>query len=183
MAKAPQKILIMGASGSGTSTLGAALGKTLGARVVDADDAYWLPTRDPFTEKRDPEERLQLMLTHLQGDGPLVVSGSIVGWGSPLEDAFDAIVFLYVPADIRVERLRVRELERLGKQDEAFLEWAAQYDSGPPVGRSLKKHQDWLEQRTGPILRVVGALPADQVLETVLAWLRSLERGDKGRSG
>jgi len=46
-------ILITGASGSGTSTLGAALAKELGIAHLDADDYYWLPTTPPFTAKRD----------------------------------------------------------------------------------------------------------------------------------
>jgi hypothetical protein len=34
---------------------------------------------------------------------------SVVDWGRELEDSFSLIVFLTVPADIRVARLRVRE--------------------------------------------------------------------------
>ena len=43
-----------------------------------------------------------------------VLAGSILNWGVALEDSFSLIVFLTVPADIRVARLREREIQRFG---------------------------------------------------------------------
>lgn len=86
----------------------------------------------------------------------LVLSGSVLGWGAEVEDGFDLIVFLYVEADLRMERLRRRETGRFGAPDPAFLEWAAQYDAGPPEGRSLAKHTAWLAARRCPVLRLEG---------------------------
>ena len=54
-------IHIMGASGSGTSTLAAALSQRLAFVHLDADDYYWLATDPPFTNKRDPRERTNLL--------------------------------------------------------------------------------------------------------------------------
>jgi adenylate kinase family enzyme len=48
----------VGASGSGTSTLAAALGKRLGIAHLDTDDYYWLPTDPPFEQARPTTERL-----------------------------------------------------------------------------------------------------------------------------
>lgn len=59
---ARMRILITGAAGSGTSTLARALGPILPASVVEADDYFWLPTSPPFSSKRDPQERLSLIL-------------------------------------------------------------------------------------------------------------------------
>ena len=84
----------------------------------------------------------------------MVLSGSIVGWGPQVEDAFDFIIFLYLPAHIRVSRLRQRELDKYGQVDEAFLEWAGLYDQGPPEGRSYAKHNAWLALRHCPVLRL-----------------------------
>lgn len=47
-----------------------------------------------------------MLRTDMQPEPGVVLSGSIVGYGAEVEDAFDLIVFLYLPADIRVERLR-----------------------------------------------------------------------------
>ena len=71
-------ILITGASGSGTSTLGATLAKELGFVHLDADDYYWLPTRPPFTTKRDKAERLANVPRDVRAKQNTVLAGSIM---------------------------------------------------------------------------------------------------------
>jgi adenylate kinase family enzyme len=148
------RIHITGASGTGTTTLAAALAQELSLHHADADNYYWLPTSPPFKEKRSASDRIALLSEALDSEPGVVLSGSVYGWGSEIEDAFDLIVFLYLPASLRVERLRRREIERYGVADPAFLEWASQYDEGPSEGRSLEKHKTWLAQRTCPVLRL-----------------------------
>ena len=109
-----------------------------------------------------------MLRADLQSEPGVVLSGSIVGYGAEVEDAFDLIVFLYLPVGIRVERLRRRELEMYGQADPAFLEWAAQYDEGPLEGRSLAKHNAWLAQRSCPVLR----LDADESVAQRVAHVR-----------
>jgi uridine kinase len=145
---------ITGASGSGATTLGVAIAQDLSLRHLDADNYYWLPTSPPFKEKRPPAERFAMLRADMQAQPGVVLSGSIVGYGAAIEDAFDLIVFLHLPAGIRVERLRRRDLYMYGKVDPAFLKWAAQYDEGPSEGRSLAKHNAWLAQRSCPVLRL-----------------------------
>ena len=161
-------ILITGASGSGTSTLGAALAKELGIAHLDADDYYWLPTAPPFTTKRDGAERLSSVLRDVRAKQSAVLAGSIMEWGLELENAFDLIVYLYLDAAIRVERLRAREMERFGKTDPEFLEWAAQYDAGILGGRSLAKHRAWLSARTCPVLELRGDLSVGERVAAVM---------------
>ena len=57
----PARIYIVGASSSGTTTLGAALAERLDARHLDTDSFFWEATDPPFTTKRPVEERLALM--------------------------------------------------------------------------------------------------------------------------
>ena len=102
------RIHITGASGSGTTTLGAALAETFGCPHHDTDDFYWLPTDPPYREERDPVERLRLIDQALRDAPAWVLSGSIGGWGEPLTALFDAVVFLTVPTAARIERLRAR---------------------------------------------------------------------------
>lgn len=175
------RILITGASGSGTSTLGAALAQTLQGRHLDGDDCYWLPTTPAFMSKRPASERADMVSRALQASGSVVVmSGSVVGWGHEVEDAFDLVVFLTLPTALRVERLRLREIERFGHADPAFLAWAAQYEEGPPEGRSLAKHLAWLALRTCPVLSLEGDLSVAERLARVLHWVnaRALSQGE-----
>jgi AAA domain-containing protein len=172
------RILITGASGSGTSTLGRALAEKLGCAWFDVDDYYWLPTTPPFTQKRNPALRLSLLLEALHKVPLAVAGGSIRDWGAKLEDSFALIVFLTVPASIRVERLRKREIAQLGHADPAFLEWAAQYDEGRLDGRSLAKDERWLSARSCPILRIDGDISVDERVARILKALpnRTVER-------
>lgn len=171
---APVKLHITGASGSGTSTLAAALAAEGGFAVVEADDHYWLPTDPPYQAKRDPVARAARVCQALNDRSRVVLAGSVVGWGAAIEEAFDLIVFLYLPASLRVQRLREREQARLGQVDTAFLTWAAQYDEGPPVGRSLAKHQAWLAARRCPVLRLEGDMTVAARVAAVQDALRAL---------
>jgi adenylate kinase family enzyme len=149
--------LMSGASGSGTTTLARSVAARLQIRALDTDTYYWLPTSPPFVSKREPPERLAMILRDLGAAAEVVLSGSIVDWGAELEDCFKLIVFLTVPAAIRVDRLRIREAAQFGgPADPAFLEWAAQYDEGRLEGRSRAKHERWLAARRCPVLRIDG---------------------------
>jgi hypothetical protein len=97
-----------------------------------------------------------------------------MGWDIDVEDSFSVIVFLHAPAEIRVPRLRARELERYGLLDEDFLVWAAQYDTGVMEGRSLARQLAWLDQRHCPILRLSGTDPVETLLASVREGLRRL---------
>jgi thymidylate kinase len=95
---------------------------------------------------------------------PYVLSGSIVGWGDELEDAFDLIVFLDAPTDLRLARIRERE----GDADQEFLAYAAAYEDDDFWGRSRSMHERWLADRTAAILRLDGTAPVEENLRRVL---------------
>lgn len=172
------RIHVTGASGSGTSTLGRALAAEIDAVFLEADDFFWLPTDPPFHIKRPVDERRALLLAELDRAERVVVSGSVNAWGTEIEDAFDRVVFLYVDTVLRLERLRAREILLFGKANPAFLEWAAQYDDGPPEGRSLARQNAWLAARRCPVLRIEGPLSTPQRLARIRPWMAT----DLGRT-
>lgn len=171
-------VLITGASGSGTTTLGRALASEIGAQFVDADDIFWLATEPPYQQKRARGERLTLLRDRLSSGNRTVVSGSIQDLGAEVEDAFGLIVLLQVPVEVRVPRLRERELARFGKVDEEFIAWAAQYDEGKLDGRSLARQLAWLQDRLCRVVRLIGAYELPDSLAQVRAQLpnRSFHR-------
>jgi len=161
-----QRIHIFGASGSGTTTIAKIISKQLGYSHFDSDNYFWLPTANPFTAKREHNECLKMMGEDLSKNDRWVLSGSISGWGDDLIPYFDLVVFVYVPVEIRLERLKKREYERYGKavfygenryeETQEFLNWAASYDDGTEIGRSLVKHEEWLKNIRCSILRVIN---------------------------
>ncbi|MGF6645754.1 uridine kinase [Paraburkholderia sp. GAS33] len=157
-----RRINIVGAAGSGTTTLGRALAMRLGFNFVDADSFYWKPTVPPFKEKYDPERRLTMLLDEIEACDASVLSGSVCGWGSELENSFDLVIFLSLPTALRLQRIEAREMSLFGGADPAFLAWAAQYEEGKLPGRSRARHEAWLESRMCRVLR----FDEDQAVDT-----------------
>jgi adenylate kinase family enzyme len=156
------RIHILGASGSGTTTLGRALAERLQCPHLDTDDYFWVPTDPPYTQRRERHERQQLLMDHLTAQERWVVSGSLCGWGDVAIPLFELVVFLWVPHGVRMARLRQRELARFGarilpggdmyEQSQALLTWAAAYDEGGLDIRSRQLHKAWLGTLPCPIL-------------------------------
>jgi hypothetical protein len=65
--------------------------------------------------------RLAKLLQDLRVTSRAIISGSILNWGLELEDSLSSIVFLSVPADVRVARLKTREMRMYGRVDPKFL--------------------------------------------------------------
>jgi energy-coupling factor transporter ATP-binding protein EcfA2 len=176
-------ILVTGASGSGTSTLAAVLAAELQAVHIEVDDYFWEKTDPPYQIRRSPEDRLNNLLSDLSSKPKTVCAGSVSGWGSELEEKFDLVVFLYLKAAIRLERLRAREMARFGRVDPKFLDWAAQYDEGPPEGRSFTKQDLWLKSRACPVLRLVGDLSVEERSRKVREFLASTTLAQYDKEG
>jgi uridine kinase len=156
-----RRINVVGAPGSGSTTLGRALSVQLGFSFADADSFYWKPSVPPFKEKFDPDVRLGMLLAKLASSDASVVSGSVCGWGSELEDAFDLVIFLSLPTDLRLRRIEAREIALFGRADPAFMAWSAQYEQGELPGRSRARHEAWLRSRHCRVLR----FEQDQAIE------------------
>lgn len=119
----------------------------------------------------------------------MVLSGSLCGWGDPFIPEFDLVVFLVVPTDVRLTRLRARELGRYGpdalapggalhREHVEFITWAERYDTGGPDMRSRTFHEAWLASLPAPTIRLEGDRPVDQQLKRIQVALH----GHGGRS-
>ena len=156
----------MGAPGSGTTTIAKSICEQLNYPHFDSDSYLWLPTKEPFTVTRPEEEYLSLMSTDLNYHEQWILSGHVsYGFADAYLPLYDLIVFVYVPADIRIERLKKREYERYGEEilpggskydhSKEFLEWASSYDTSNGR-RSLQGHEEWLKSVACPVLRITN---------------------------
>ena len=132
------KLLIFGASGSGTTTLGRELGEAIHCIHLDSDDYYWKQTEPPYQEKNPFTERVRHLTTDVEKHQNVIVSGSLVSWGPYWHTAFDLAVFLYLPPLIRMARLEQRESERNKDRPKTlltesiskeFMDYVKQYDA------------------------------------------------------
>ncbi len=178
------KILVFGASGSGTTTLGHGLSLDSSLVHLDADDYYWVKTDPPYTEKVPLDKRNRRLREDFDKHEHVVVSGSLISWGHEWTHLFDLAVFIYLSPDIRIERLIKREQERYGdllqtdnkrkENYEAFIAWAKLYDDPDITGRSLRVHNDWIKKLDSKILRLDGALPLEEKVNATLKAMGKL---------
>jgi len=179
------KLHLFGASGTGVSTLGAALATAQRVPYFDTDDYFWTTSDLPFTQRRPPAERNARLAHALAQHKSWIVGGSIVGWDEKWLSAFDLVVFLWLPPALRLQRLHQREHARYGHlfgtdpsqaaRTQAFLTWAAGYDDSSTGGtRTLANHTRWLAQFTCPVLELRGDLTVAERLAAVRARLQQL---------
>ena len=181
------RVHILGAPGSGTTTLGAALARERGWPLLDADVFYWDQTDPPFQRARDPAVRDAMFQAQLEGRRDWVFAGSALGWARPWVPLYELVVFLRLDPAIRMARLRAREVARYGERiapggdmhaaSAEFLEWAARYDMAGHEQRSLVAQEAWLDTLRVPVLRLDSAAPVPALLRSVLNALPRCARG------
>lgn len=170
------RVHVLGASGSGTTTLARALADHWAVPHSDADDYFWLPTTPPFREKRPESARVALMREMFVPRDAWVLSGSMLGWGEDIVRECDVVVFLTLDPVERLRRLEAREVHRRAGADfdeaawQRFVEWARGYDDPEFEGRSRATHEAWLRQLSQPVLRLDSAQSREKLLDEVLSW-------------
>jgi len=174
-----QRIHIFGASGSGTTSLAKSVADATGFPHLDTDDFFWIQTNPPFRTIRERAERQELLRRALAKTNSWVLSGSLCGWGDFAIPMFDLVVFLLVPSDIRIRRLKKREIYRYGPEIENpddpryetykdFLEWTAAYDTGRLDMRSKFRHEQWITTLPCTVVRIEHDRTIKENLKTIL---------------
>jgi adenylate kinase family enzyme len=178
-----RRVHILGASGSGVSTLGRAVARAKRWSYFDTDDFYWQPTDPPFVVKRPPSDRVERLLGVATPGEARVLGGALDGWGDALIERFDLVVFLRAPTELRIDRLRERERRRFGRRvgeggdmddhHQRFLAWAASYDDATLTSglRSRARHEAWLAMLPHDPLRLDATRSVDALTRDVLQVL------------
>jgi hypothetical protein len=170
------RVLVAGASGSGTTTLARAVADRWAVPHADVDDYFWVPSDPPYVVKRPEADRVALMGQLFLPREGWVLSGSMLGWGDAVVARCDAVVFLTLDPTERLRRIDARE--RVRQEDRvvdevaraAFFEWARGYDDPAFEGRSRVLHERWLASLDCPVLRLDSAFPREILRDEVLAW-------------
>ena len=190
-------IIINGASGTGKTTLAAALANHLSFKHFDLDDYYHRKdTKIPFTEYY-PREEIRARLMHDISQNPdFVMSGSI---GSILWDLvnplFDLAVLLFVPVEIRLARVHAREAEWFGarileggdmyENHKDFINTIQSYENAEPPAVCLKRHELWAAELLCPVLRLDGTKPVCENVTQIAEqfWQSGQSAKDNGNKG
>ena len=146
-----KKIIIIGSSGTGKSTLARRLGEVTGLDVIHLDRLHWKPNWVE-TPKDEWQKKVEDVVT---GDS-WIIDGNFGGTMETRFDACDTVIFLETPRTVCVYRIlkRVAFYRKGSRPDMAddcdekfdwqFLKWVWNYPvrSKPKVEALIKRFQD-----------------------------------------
>jgi len=175
-----RSIILLGANGSGKSTIGRELARVLSFAHFDVEDYWFYKTDIPYTAIRPQEERNEILLSDMREHGSFVVSGDISGWGDEFLTMFDLAVFLTAPAEICMKRIKNREYAQWGERvciggdmyesQKKFREFAAARDVGLFEQRALKY--------SCPVVYVDSTKTPEEIVDEILIYIKTLNHYD-----
>ena len=166
-------ICICGLNGSGKTTLGAALAEKLGFKHMDVEDYYFTRTDNPYASARTRDEVEVLLLEDIKQNPCFVFSAVNGNMNSEINSCYDLVVYLEVPQEIRMKRIRQRAFDKFGdrvlpggdmyEQEEKFFEFAEK--------RSPEKIEEWLQTLKCRVVKLDGSKPIEDNIKVLIDLL------------
>lgn len=173
-------ILVCGLNGSGKSTLGRALAQRLGYHFIDIEDLYF-PKTSPDYLYDGPRSRAEveaLLLDEIRRHEHFVLAAVKADFGRDIPAFFQCAVFLRVPREIRMERVRTRSFQKFGdrmlpggdlyQREEQFFRMAA--------SRSEQDVADWLGTLRRPVFPMDGTKPVEETVAKIIKGLDTMKQ-------
>ncbi|MCL2285471.1 MAG: shikimate kinase [Firmicutes bacterium] len=166
-------IIIFGASGAGSTTLGKEIAERLSYQYLDIDDYLWRwDTEIPLTATRPSEERTKGLMSDIKKYPDFVISGTIFNDRKLFHPLLDLAVFISTPAEVCAERVRIREYARWGKRVlpggdmykitrfhgdvNDYIANAQKYETAEVSKFGRKLHEQWITELPCPVIRMDG---------------------------
>jgi adenylate kinase family enzyme len=166
-------VYIMGAAGTGKTSLGAMLSERYGYEHFDIDEYFWEETDPPFQAARPRNKFAEELINDISGAEFGVLTGNLGGGVGDYISLIALSVFLDAPTDVRLKRLKARERERFGDRIEPggdmhqthidFMEWAEAYE-GDDNRFNTRQKQEWqIKKLQCPVIRVDATQERDAI--------------------
>ncbi len=174
-----QKLIICGGNGAGKSTLGRALADKTGWVFRDIEDYYFPKTNPdfPYAVQRTEAEIADMLYVDLQQDAPFILAAVRGNYSEKVAAMFTSAVFIRVPKEIRMKRVRQRALDRFGDR---VLEGGDLYESENAFYALIEKRNDqtildWLNTLNIPVmeLELDGTQPVLNNVEMVCSLINT----------
>ena len=163
-------ICICGLNGSGKTTLASALAKKLNFKHMDVEDYYFTSADNPYQSSRTREEVEQLLLEDIKLNPCFVFSAVNGNMAKEINACYDMVIYLDVPVDIRMKRIRQRAIDKFGnrvlsggdmyEQEEKFFEYAEK--------RKPDKIEEWLNTMVSKCIHLDGTKPISESIKTIV---------------
>ncbi len=177
-------ICVCGLNGSGKTTLAGALAKELNFKHMDIEQYYFISTDNPYSSSRTREEVERLLLEDINKNHCFIFSAVNGDMMPEINDNYNLVVYLDVPLDMRMKRIRQRAIDKFGdrvlpggdmyEQEESFFEYAEK--------RTPEKIEKWLKTLSCRVIRLDGTKPIQEnveLIKSLLLW----EKGDRVSGG
>lgn len=168
----PHSIIVFGANGSGKSTLGRELARILNYKYMDIEDYHFKKSDIPYTLVHTSEDRLNLMLADIEKHQSFVLSAVTGDLGEEISSLYDLGVFMEVPLETRIERIKHREYDKHGERISKCGDMYEQHLEFVQFVRTrdISKIKQWAETLKCPIICVDGTKDYKK-LATDIAYL------------
>ncbi len=165
-------IIIIGLNGSGKSTISRELAGLLNYKRMDVEDYYFLDSDIPYSKSRTLEEVKQLMLDDIKIYRNYVFSSVGCNWGYEINSTYKLAVLLYAPLQVRLERIKQREITRFGNR---VLEGGDMYESQKQfydmvASRSAEDIKQQAYSLSCPVLEINATLPVKEILGLINSY-------------
>lgn len=170
-------ILMCGLNGAGKSTLGRALAERLGFHFIDNEDLYF-PKTDPsylYAAPRMRGEVEKLLLYEIKEHENFVFASVKGDYGAEVVSFFRYAVWMEVPRDIRLQRVRDRSFQKFGdrilpdgdlyEREEQFFDFVA--------SRAEDTVEEWVRTLRCPVIRVDGTNSAEENIAYILTRIQN----------
>lgn len=111
-------IIVCGLNGSGKSSLGKALAEAMGFYFIDNEDLFF-PKTDPhyiFANLRSREEVISILFDTARSNKNYVFYAVRGDYGKDIIPFYHYAVFIDVPKEIRLKRIRNRSFQKFGNR-------------------------------------------------------------------
>lgn len=158
------RLLICGGNGAGKTTLGRALAQAAGWVFRDAED-YYFPGHvpgTPYPEGNGETVVAEMLLADLRRHPHFIYDGVKADYGrADIVQLFDLAVYLDTPKDVRMARVRQRDIARYGVQAESLQRPFWDLVQSRPQDAALR----WLAGTGLPVLRLDGSRPTEELVD------------------
>ena len=173
------KIIICGGNGAGKSTLGKALAEKNGWVFRDIEDYYFPKTcaEYAYAVSRTEEEVAKLLYEDLKKYDNLILASVRGNYSKEIETMFTCAVYVSVPKEIRMKRVRERSYKKFGDR---MLEGGDLYEKEKSFfdmieKRSDKTVTDWLDTMNIPVIVVDGTRTIEDSVAEIIGKISNMK--------
>lgn len=166
-------IVICGGNGSGKTTLGRELSGVLNYKHMDIEDYYFPDAPIPYSKSRTREEVCELMLKDIKKYNNFIISAVNGDFGADINSRYELAVFLDVPLDIRLKRVKQRAYDKFGDR---VLAGGDMYEQEQRFFKAVEKNyekktewtKEWLKTLSCPVIHLDGTKPIEENIECLM---------------